>query len=235
MTIDHRARMKFVSWALTLAMAATLATCAWAAEAGSQPSSDAKANNSETQSHEPSAADKNSAPASSGADTEDIDTRITVQPHGPAGKFGKAGGSANPIQPLKPVNAHRRTFSPSRAANRISPNASGVLNGQRQILQQGPGQHFESNGLRSTPAIGAAAGVGTANVGLAKPGSNLGREPISPSTGISPIGTDAKTFTRGGIGGASLNHRAVGPGTAAIGGPARTVTGINGTAIRATR
>jgi hypothetical protein len=59
--------------------------------------------------------------------TEDIDTRITVQPHGPpAGKPGRVGGATNPIVPLKLINPHRRTFSPSRAANRFAPNASGI-------------------------------------------------------------------------------------------------------------
>jgi len=234
MTIDRRAKMKFVSWALMLAMAATLATRAWAAEDGSQPSGDAKANNSEMQSRDSSAIDKNAAPVSSGVDTEDIDTRITVQPRPPPGKPGKAGGTANPIQPLKLVNPHRRTFSPSRAGNRIAPNALGVLNGQRQILQHGGAEHFEPAGVRPALPIGTGAREGSLSVGLTKPEHYIGRPPIFPSTGISPSGAGAKAFNRGGIGGPGSTHYSLGANSSGIGGPARAATGINGTLIRAT-
>jgi len=234
MTMGDRMRLKSVSWVLMLAVAASLAARASAEEAGSQPSSDAKATNSEPHPHDSSATDKNAAPASSGANTDDIDTRITVQPHPPPGKLGKGGNAANPIQPLKLVNAHRRTFSPSRAGNRIAPNALGVLNGERQI-PQGLGEHFEFNGARPTPGIATAARAGAANVGLARPGSNLGREPAFPSTGIPPLGAKAKTVSRGSIGGPGSTHYSVGASASGIGGPARPVTGINGTSIRATR
>jgi hypothetical protein len=234
MTIDRRAKLKFVSWALMLAVAATLATRAWAAEDGSQPSGDAKANNSETQSRDSSAIDKNAAPVSSGVDTEDVDTRITVQPHAPAGKPGKVGGTANPIQPLKLVNPHRRTFSPSRAGNRIAPNALGVLNGQRQILRRGGAEHFEPAGVRPTLPIGTGAQEGSLSAGLTKPEHNIGRRPIFPSTGISSSGAGAKAFNRGGIGGPGSTHYSLGANSSGIGGPARAATGINGTLIRAT-
>jgi hypothetical protein len=220
MTIDDRLKLKFVSLALTLAFAAALATSAAAEDAAPQPSSDAKAANSPAHSPDSLPASNNSAPASGGANTEDIDTRITVQPHGPpAGKPGRVGGATNPVVPLKLINPHRRTFSPSRAADRFAPNGSGVVGVQRQNVRQNLGERFEYQGPGQRP-------------GLAKPGSTPGRQQILQPTGIPPIAGGAKTLIRGGIGGASVNRHPVGSGTAGIGGPARTVTGINGTSVQ---
>jgi hypothetical protein len=234
MTINDRLKLKFVSLTLTLAFAAALATSAAAEDAAPQPSSDAKATNSAAHSPDSSPASNNSAPGSGGANPEDIDTRITVQPHGPpAGKPARVGGATNPIVPLKLINPHRRTFSPSRAANRFAPNGSGVLGVQHQNVRQNLGERFEYQGLGQRPAIGGSGGVGGASLGLAKPGSTPGRQQILQPTGISPIAGGAKTLIRGGIGGASVNRHAVGSGTAGIGGPARTVTGINGTSVQA--
>jgi hypothetical protein len=227
MTINGR-KLKFVSLTLTLAFAAALATSAAAEDAAPQPSSDAKATNSAAHSPNSSPASNSSAPVSGSVDSEDIDTRITVQPHGPpAGKPGRVGGAANPIVPLKLINPHRRTFSPSRAANRFAPNGSGVPAPQPQNVQQSFGARFER------PAIGGMGGVGGGGIGLAKPGSTLGHQQNLQPTGISPVANGAKTLIRGGIGGASVNRHAVGSGTAGIGGPARTVTGINGTSVQA--
>jgi hypothetical protein len=229
MMFHDRLKLKFVSLMLTFALSAALAMSAAAEDAAPQPSNDAKATNSAAHSPDSSPASDNAAPASGGANGEDIDTRITVQPHGPSGgKFGKAGGATNPIVPLKLINPHRRTFSPSRAANRFAPNASGVPAPQRQNGQQKFGERFERR------TIGGTVGVGGGGVGFAKPGSILDHQQILQPTGISPIAGGSKTLVRGGIGGASLNHHAAGSGTAAIGGPARTVTGINGTSIRET-
>jgi hypothetical protein len=234
MTINDWPKLKVVSLTLTLVFAAALATSAAAEDAAPQPSSDAKATNSPAHSPDSLPANNSSASASGGANTEDIDTRITVQPRGPpAGKPGRVGGATNPIVPLKLINPHRRTFSPSRAANRFAPNGSVVLGVPRQNVRQNPGERFEYQGLGQRPAIGGNGGVGDAGLGLAKPGSALSRQQIPQPTGISPITGGAKTLIRGGIGGASVNHHAVGSGTARIGGPARTVTGINGTSVQA--
>jgi hypothetical protein len=235
MTINDQLKLKFVSLTLILSLAGALAMSAAAEEASPQPSSDAKATNSAAHSPDSSPTDNNSTPPSGGANTEDIDTRITVQPHGPPpGKPGRVGGATNQIVPLELVNPHRRTFSPSRAAGRFVPNASGIPGPQRQNGQQNLGKRFEYKGLGRRPVIGGTGGGGSGGVGLAKPGSTLGHQQILQPTGISPITGGAKTLIRGGIGGASLNHRAVGSGTVGIGGPARTVTGINGTSIRET-
>jgi hypothetical protein len=233
MTINDRVKLKFVSLTLTLVFAAALATSAAAEDAAPQPSSDTKATNSPAHSPDSLPANNSSASASGGANTEDIDTRITVQPHGaPAGKFGRVGAT-NPIVPLKLSNPHRRTFSASRAANRFAPNASGVPAPERQNLQQNFGERFEYQGPGQRPAIGGTGGVGGGGVGLAKPGSTLGHQQNVQPTGISPLGANAKTL-HGGIGGSSITHHAVGIGSAGIGGPARAKTGLNGTLMRDT-
>jgi hypothetical protein len=235
MTINDHLKLKFVSLALTLALAAVLATSVAAEDAASPPSSDAKAKAIDSAAHSPDSlpAGNNSAPASGGSNTEDIDTRISVQPHGPPpGRSGGPGGATNPIAPLKLINPHRRAFSPSRAAHRFTPNASGVPGPQRQNGQN-LGQRLEYKGLGQSPVTGGTGGIGGGGLGLEKPGSNLGRQQILQPTGVPPVAGGSKTLIRGGISGASLNRRAVGSGVAGIGGPARTLTGINGTSIKA--
>lgn len=233
MATARRMKLEFGCWVLTLALMAGLNTGSAAEEAAPTTSSEAKTNHSGTQSPDSSAASENKTPDSGGVNTDDIDTRITVQPHAPPGKSGKFGGTANPVQPLKLVNPHRRTFPTSRAANRISPNASGILNGQRQILQHGPGEHFQSNGVPLS--AGTATGAGNANLGLAKPGGTLGREPVFRSPAVLRLGPAAKPLTGGSIGGPTAARRALGASTVGIGGPARTQNGINGTSIRESR
>jgi hypothetical protein len=236
MTVNDPMKLKFISLAPMFALAAVLATSAVAEEAAPPPSGDAKTTGSPAHSIDSLPADNNSAPGSDKANTQDIDTRISVQPHGPStGKPGRVGGATNPIVPLKLVNPHRRTFSPSRAANRLAPNTSGISGLQRPNVQQNQGERFEYKSFGQRPSIGGPGAVGAGSLGLVKPGSPLGHQPAVQSTVISPVGTGAKPLIHGGIGGASLNHRAVGSSTAGIGGPARTVTGINGTSIRETR
>jgi len=232
MTNDRQVKLKFASLALTLALAATLARGVSAQDADTIRSGDAKGINSGTQSSD-SSSGENAAGASGGANTEGIDTRMSVRPHGPASKSGKFGEKTNTLAPLKLINAHRRTFSPSRAAHHVIPNPSGISAGPRQNLQPRPGGQFESGGVKAPPEIGTAGAIGRASTGLAKPDSNVGGVPLLPSGGTS--GAGAKPFTRGSIGGTASNHHSIGMGTAGIGGPAHTVTGINGTLIRESR
>ena len=232
MIVKRRMKLKFVSLSLTLVFAAALATSAAAEDAAPQPSSDAKATSSPAHAPDSLPAGNGSAPAAGAANTEDIDTRITVQPHGPSsGKPGRVGSTTSPIVPLKLINPHRRTFSPSRAANRLPPNASSISGVQRQNVQQNLGEHFEYEGLVQRPAIAGTSGAGSGGVGLGQ-GSTLGRHHEFNRLSFPRWAAVTKTIIRGGIGGASLNHHSAGSGPAGIGGPARTVTGINGTSIQ---
>jgi hypothetical protein len=231
MMINDWMKLRFVSLSPMLVLAAALATSAASEEAAPQPPGDAKAANSPAHSPDAGPSGDNSASAPGRATTDDVDTRITVQPHGPSSaKPARIGGAANPIVPVKLINPHRRTFSPSRAANRLPPNASGVAGPRRQNVQQSLGERLQYNGSVQRPSIGAPGGVA-----VGKPGTALDRQSAVPSTSISPIGAGSKSVIHGGVGGTSFNRHALGSGSAGIGGPARTVTGINGTSIRETR
>jgi hypothetical protein len=231
MNFDDRMKAKFVYVVLVLALTAALPKGALAEEAAPQPSRDSKPANSGAHPSDSSPVGKDAAPDSGAVNTQDVDTRITVQPHGPpAGKPGRLGGAASPVVPFKLANPHRRTFSPSRAAHRSSPNDSGFSGVQHQDVQQNQGARFDYKSLGQGPAMGAPGG-GVASFGLAKPGGVPVHQPFVRPSGISPIGNGAKNFTHGGIGGPSLNHRTVQSSTVGIGGPARTATGIDGTSI----
>lgn len=228
-------KLRFSSLSPMLVLAAALATSAASEEAAPQPPGDARATSSPAHSPDAPSPGDNAASVPGKATKDDVDTRITVQPHGPSsGKPGRLGGVTSPIVPLKLINPHRRTFSPSRAANRISPNAPGIPGLQRQNVQQNLDEHFEYKGFGQRPSIGAPGGAAAA-IAVGKPGTALGRQSAVPSTSISPISAGTKSVIHGGIGGTNLNHHALGSGSAGIGGPARTVTGINGTSIRETR
>jgi hypothetical protein len=228
-------KLRFVSLSPMLLLAAALATRAASEEAAPQPPGDAKAANSPAHSPDAVPSGDNSTPAPGRATADDVDTRITVQPHGPSsGKPGRLGGATSPVVPLKLINPHRRTFSPSRASNRLLPNASGVRGPQRQNVQQTLGDRFQYKGFGQRPSIGVPEGV-AGGIAVGKPETTFGRQSAVPSTSISPIGAGSKSVIHGGIGGTSFNHHALGSGIAGIGGPARTVTGINGTSIREKR
>jgi hypothetical protein len=228
--IISRMKLKLVGLSSMLVLAAALATSAVAEEVPPKPSGDAKTTGSAAHTPDLLPAGNGSAPAKGAANTEEIDTRITVQPHGPlSGKPGRVGNSANPIVPLKLINPHRRTFSPSRTANRLPSNTPSIPGAQHQNVQQNLGERLEYKGLTPRPVIAGTNGA----VGLGQ-GNSLGRSPAVQSTAIAPLAGGAKTVIRGGIGGAGFNHRGVGTSAVGIGGPARTVTGINGTSIHET-
>ena len=172
---------------------------------------------------------KNSPPPSGEANTDDIDTRITVQPHGPSsGKPGKVGEHNEPDCAAETDQSASAHFLPVARRQSLAPNASGFPGPQHQNVQQNLGQRFEYQGLGQRGTGGGGGG----GVGLAKPGSPFGRQQVFQPSSISPIAGGSKTLIRGGIGGANLNRRVAGSGTSGIGGPTRTVTGINGSSIR---
>ena len=179
MIVKRRMKLKFVSLSLTLVFAAALATSAAAEDAAPQPSSDAKATSSPAHAPDLLPAGNDSTPPS-GA----VKHRGYRYAHHSAAaraivwKTGQGGSTTSPIVPLKLINPHRRTFSPSRAANRLTPNASSISGVQRQNVQQNLGEHFEYEGLTQRPAIAGTSGAGSGGVGLGQ-GSTLGRSPTS--------------------------------------------------------
>ena len=148
----------------------------------------------------------------------------------PQGSFAADGGSttratAKAGKPIAPRNLlGRRTFSPS-ASERAGPNAIGVLVRHHEGV---PGPDSGPRGVGSSLQVPAAAGGGQSAAGLAKSGGTLAnpRYPgVHPTPTVNPVSPNRPV-----INGTSLvRHGSTPPG---IGGPAKTIAGISGTAIR---
>jgi hypothetical protein len=153
--------------------------------------------------------------ASGGREPDDIDTRITVQPHRVNGKPDKATDlKAKPNAPAV-KNLHRRTFSASRASTATVRNAISTPITSPQGVERQEGAHLYA------PSISHGAAAGTSarpEVGIVRP--NVSQQFANPP---------APTFLNRGVGGTSVSRRG---GPSGIGGPAKTTVGINGSTIR---
>jgi hypothetical protein len=158
--------------------------------------------------------------------TEDIDTRITVQSRHAGSKPAKAGEVTVKFSLSGVKNLHRRVFSASGASNRMVRNAVSVPVNQHDLLDRHAGEHS----LTTVPAqhipAGAVGVVGNTAVGIGKPDSGLVHQIIVPPS-ASP------TILNRGISGTTARHRGV--GSTGIGGPGRTATGLDGTTFRPVR
>jgi hypothetical protein len=169
---------------------------------------------------------EDAASASAGKDSDDIDTRITVQPHSVNGKPGKAGNlKAKPNAPIV-KNLHRRTFSASRASTRTLRNAISVPITSHQGMERSLSEHIGAPSSLRGHASGTGV-PGTETFGSARSEVEPARR--SPAQAIGG-GIGGPTSLNRGVSGTSLSR----PGASAsgIGGPAKTVAGINGSAIR---
>ncbi len=156
---------------------------------------------------------------------DDIDTRITVQPHRrPGAKVDTVGQAKGKFTVPTVKNPHRRVFSASGASNRTVRNTVSVPISPQELLERRAGEHPLSASVPHPPA-GAIGMVGHTALGTAKSETGFGRQITVPRT-ASPI------IVNRGISGTSAGHRGV--SSAVIGGPAKTVAGINGTVIRPT-
>lgn len=157
-----------------------------------------------------------------GKNSDPIDTRITVQPHRPGGKSGKAAEAKAKAESPALKNPHRRTFLASRTSDRTVRNAVGAPLAQHENTGR-LGEHHNFPNVVPSPA--AKSAVATA---VAKPNSGLVRPSVlqlNASPTVTPISSN-----RGAVNGSNLGHPGSGP--ARIGGPAKTVVGISGTAIQ---
>jgi hypothetical protein len=148
-------------------------------------------------------------------DSDEIDTRITVQPKRPGRGRLKIGNTTVVKSSVSRNLLTRRTSVPTALVVR---NAVGVSVPRREGLE-----HFTI--AVHGPAAGAT-GIGGGAIGrVAKP-DGLGER---PTPNANPIAKPA-LVNRAAINGTTLIH----PGFAlsGIGGPAKAITGINGTAIR---
>jgi hypothetical protein len=172
------------------------------------------------------------APSGSGAsfseesaakNTDDIDTRISVQPRHTGNKPGKAGEAKVKFNLSGVKNPHRRVFSASRANKQAVRNAVSVPISQHDALDRHTGEHSFTASTQRLPAptIGV---VGNTTVGIAKSDSGIVHQMIVPPS-ASP------TVLNRNLNGTSAGHRGI--TSAGLGGPARTATtGLNGTTIR---
>jgi hypothetical protein len=209
--------------------------CAWpmqsgfAAEAAS--TSDSKAalpaasSNSQPGSGEDARSDAGGA--NSDKNSDPIDTRISLQPRRSGPRPGPLGDAkANAEAPVV-RNAHRRTFFASRPSAPTVRNAIGASVAEHESPPRIGGERIVSPVLPRTPAAGTTTSIGNA-AGLAKNGAAL-EHPTNMQRNTNPIG-GSTALTRGAIGGTSLSHRGAGPSS--LGGPAKTIAGINGTTVR---
>ena len=153
---------------------------------------------------------------------DDIDLRITVQPHRPAPKGNKAAETKPKFTIPGVKNAHRRVFSASLAVNRAARNAiNAPLVGSQIDLRHGSEQ-TTIHGPAGTN-IGAAPALGLART------EPVIRPPIAQphvTTIVVP-----NTANHASISGTGIGHRTANS-PAGLGGPAKTLAGINGTSVR---
>ena len=123
-------------------------------------------------------------------------------------------------KPIAPRNLLGRRPSPALPAERIHPNAIGIVAGR-------PGRESETRG--TMPAVRLPAVGGTSGAGFAKPAGPLegSHQPQLHTTPTVP----SAVLSRPAISGTGASRAGYAP--AAIGGLAKTAAGISGTAFRA--
>ena len=157
-------------------------------------------------------------------DLRGIDTRITVVPRRLGGERDKAGN----IKPIKivPASLPARPKPPPAGFSRR--NAIGVSVARPGSVERRIDEHPNLlTGMRG-PSLGAKAVSPAASGPLAK-GVRIEAGIQRPAANANSIFKSALS-NRGAISGTTL--RRPGSGASEIGGPAKTVAGINGTAIR---
>jgi len=157
-----------------------------------------------------------------GGDSEGIDTRITVLSRRPGSGRDKFG-SPKVVKLIAPRNLlARRPVAPSGTEPAVR-NAVGVVIPRREGIEQHNGER--SSIIVRNAASGASGYVGGATDRIVKPQGSIGRPTTNANLIVKPV-----VVNRGAINGTNL----IRPGSApsGIGGPAKTVAGINGTTIR---
>jgi hypothetical protein len=160
---------------------------------------------------------------SAAKNTDDIDTRISVQPRHTGNKPGKAGEAKVKFNLSGVKNPHRRVFSASRANKQAVRNAVSVPITPHEVFDRQGSEHAFIAPTQHLPAATIGA-IGNTTIGIAKTESGLVHQMIVPPS-ASP------TVLNRNLNGTSAGHRGI--TSAGIGGPARTATtGLNGTTIR---
>ncbi len=213
--MQTKANLKICSCLLTFALAALSPSASFAEETGLGASGDGHAadhGSSPAVSRQPDSG----AAARSDGKPDDIDTRITVQPHR-SGKIEQVKLKTKPPT----ANLHRRTFSASLRATR---NAVSVPSSRQGAAVWSEREHRL---LPAAPHPSIVPGIGTSGT-QAGPAATFdvrvghtsaNRTPLANSVGIS----------RGAVNGSGVHQHF---SAASLGGPATAISGINGTSIR---
>jgi hypothetical protein len=191
----------------------------FAEEAGSSAHDDSKPSGTSANAPEKSV----NTPDIDGKNPDGVDPRIAVQ----SGRLGDGRDNRGKVESLAARNSYRRTLSTPRVSNRTVRNPVGMPVTRHEDLGRRDGEPRSSQ--PAAPVSAPAAGVTpTAAGGLAKTDVGFDRPPVlkpnpNPIIGPTPL-------NRGTTNGAGQIPTRVGP--SGVGGPAKSVAGINGTSIR---
>ncbi len=168
------------------------------------------------------------ASGAGGYDPDGIDTHMTVQPRRLGGKRDEVGDAKIKFTLLAPGSLRPRRLSKLGTPDRMMRNAIGVPLARHGGLERRDGEHHDFPTVVRVPAAGA---TGVAGSGTASPATAEGRvdRPTILRANASPILSPVAP-NRGTINGTSLNRPGFSP--SGVGGPAKQVAGISGTAIR---
>ena len=156
-----------------------------------------------------------------------IDTRITVQPHRPAGKFGKTRQAKIIVRPNALVKWRTRTRSVPGITGNVTRNAVGVqVQPHERIIARDAPVRPRSNADGPSGTGSDIAGRGAGTVGGNNP--TFDHAPLPhPSPGALAAPTVAN---RGVVGGSGGFRRGSGPSV--IGGSTKQSAGLNGSTIQ---
>ncbi len=133
------------------------------------------------------------------------------------------------VKPMAHGHLHARPILAPAASERVMRNAIGVaIVVQHEGVERHDGERHDFPSAVQSPAARAIGVAGSGTGGLAKAGADFGRQRIvHPNAGPTVTAT---ALNRATIGGTGVIRPHSGPST--LGGPAKAVVGINGTAIR---
>jgi hypothetical protein len=166
---------------------------------------------------------RNADPPSSDVKVSDpIDTRITVQPHHSASGRDDGKDARTKLRFIAPTfRGHR--FSRTQTLG-VARNAIGIPLPRGDAGKRRNGEHLDSLAAPHEPAAGTLANDGS-GAGHTNIEGHRDRPVLNPNQIVRPTAP-----THGVINGTGVVQRGSGPPR--IGGPATSVTGINGTTIR---
>jgi hypothetical protein len=166
-----------------------------------------------------------------GKPPDDIDTRITVQPHRGNNKGGHFGDNKSKSESTTVQhNVHRRAFRLSPPPHQTVRNAIGIPVPRHEGTERHEGEHRDLVVGPRNPASGATAAAEGASGHFIRPEGSIDR-PLPPPPNLlgKPPAENGRGISGTGLKAGPTRHSS---GTASLGGAPPTVNGINGTTIR---